>query len=242
MLEVCSWTVPPSNLQLSDREVHIWQADLTCLDAEVEKLAPLLSADEQHRAAQFRFERDRRKFILARGILRNLLSQYLQCDPSTLSFEYGKYGKPTLIGSNLLSFNLAHSGDRVLYAVTQHDPIGIDIEQLRPVQQIEQIVSRYFSPEERQAFQSLPVNQQPLAFFRAWTGKEAFLKAIGSGLSLPLDQVAITLLPGQPAELLGLPADHSVKQWKLHQFVPAAGYVGAIVVPQKSLQIGFWQL
>lgn len=242
MLDVCAWTVPPPHPPLSDREVHIWQADLLHSDAEMEKLAPLLSADERQRADRFRFEPDRRKFILCRGMLRTILGQYLQRDPIALTFEYGKHGKPALIESNALSFNLAHSGDRALYAVTQHHAIGVDIEQLRSVQYAEQLVNRYFSPEERQAYQLLPEHQKQLAFFRAWTGKEAFLKAIGSGLSLPLDQVAVTISPDRSAELLRLPAEHSLNQWRLSQFVPTEKYVGAIVVPQKSLKVCFWQV
>jgi 4'-phosphopantetheinyl transferase len=242
MLAVCPWTVPPLEPQLSDQEIHIWQADLLRLDAGVETLTPLLSPDEQQRAARFRFEHDRRKYILCRGILRTILSQYLQRDPIALTFDYGKYGKPSLTGCQALSFNLAHAGDRALYAVTQHHAIGVDIEQLRFVEYAEQIVSRYFSSAEKQAFQSLPENQQQLAFFRAWTGKEAFLKAIGSGLSLPLDQVAVTLLPSQPARLVGLPAGYLIHQWQLHQFVPSEDYVGAIVLPQKPFELYYWQV
>lgn len=242
MLDVCDWTKPSGRPQLSDREIHIWQADLSHLDRQVERLAPLLSEDEQQRAARFRFERDRRKFILCRGLLRTILGQYLQRDPIALRFHYGKYGKPSLVDADLLSFNLAHAGDRALYAVTQHYAIGIDIEQLRFVEYAEQIVHRYFSSEEQQVYQSLAPDQQPLAFFRAWTGKEAFLKAIGSGLSLPLDQVSVAISPDRPAALLHLPADYSIGQWQMYQFVPSAGYVGAIVVPQQPFRLRFWQI
>ncbi|WP_088894043.1 4'-phosphopantetheinyl transferase family protein [Leptolyngbya ohadii] len=241
MLDVCAWALPPARSQLSAQEVHLWQADLVRPDVELEELTPLLSEDEQQRASRFRFERDRRKYIICRGILRTLLSRYLQRDPIDLTFSYSKYGKPFL-NESPVSFNLAHSGDRALYAVVLNHAIGVDIEQLRSVEHIKQIVSRYFAPEEQQAFQLLDPAQQQIAFFRGWTAKEAFLKAIGSGLSQSPHQIAVTLLPDQAAKLLSLPAEYFVREWQLFQFVPTEGYMGAIVLPQEPLQLRCFQI
>lgn len=221
-------------LQLSPNEVHVWCIVLDQPSTALSTLASLLSADEQARAAQFYFERDRRAFIVCHGWLRVILGRYLTVDPQHLEFERALHGKPALAppsGTTLLQFNLSHSRQIALYAIARQREIGIDLEYIRPMPDMEQIVARFFTPSEQAMFQTLPADQRLAAFFRAWTCKEAYLKAIGSGLTRPLADFEVSLLPGVPPRLLHDVHDpHAVERWSFHTWTPVAGYVAALCV------------
>ncbi|MCU0551566.1 MAG: 4'-phosphopantetheinyl transferase superfamily protein [Leptolyngbya sp. Prado105] len=201
-------------MKLGDSEVHIWQVNLD------EVQLHLLSADEQVRADRFKFEQHRNRFVAGRSFLRSLLSQYLQTDPLSLTFEYSPHGKPTLTQSRI-QFNLAHSQHLALYAVTYDRAVGIDLEAIRPVEDLESLVQRFFLPSEYRAIQA-----DHALFFQYWTCKEAFLKAIGTGLS-KLKELEI-----ENAQLKVIPAEARSQNWHLQPLAIHDDFAAAIVIEQ----------
>lgn len=218
---------------VGDTGAKVWKCWLG-EGVEIEPLALLLSPDEADRAARFVFARDRRRFIAARAALRSILGERLGESPERLKFAYGPYGKPELADAwrpSGIQFNLAHSGDWALVAVAIGKRIGIDVEQLRPLVEGKDIAQRHFSPRETAQLWSLPLELQEEAFFRCWTRKEAYLKALGCGLSMALDAFDVSLLPDQPAALLAARDDpRAPTHWRMAELRPAAGYLGAVVV------------
>ena len=176
--------------------------------SQIQSFLHTLAADEQARAERFHFERDREHFIVARGVLRAILGRYLNRAPERLSFCYGAHGKPALAGeagADAIRFNVSHSHGVALYAVTRGREVGIDLERIRFDLAVLEIAERFFSRREVATLRTLPTEAQRQAFFRCWTRKEAYIKARGEGLSLPLDQFDVSLAPGEPAALLGTP-------------------------------------
>ncbi len=233
---------PPSDLELFDLspcdlppgEVHVWVADL---DAPAPLLAAyrgLLSADEIERADRFRFDHLAAHFVAGRAILRLLLGRYLRAAPEKLHFRYGVYGKPELDASALtpaIAFNLAHSHNLAVYALAQAPRLGIDVEQTRAVHELDQIVERFFSAREKTALAALPDEQRSAAFFLCWTRKEAYLKALGAGITYPLDRFSVSLAPGEPAVLLeGAEEDDTGQPWTLLSFAPTPRSQAAVAV------------
>ncbi len=186
-------------------EVHVWRIPLECGDAALDRLRTFLADDERQRAERFYFEKDRRHFIAGRGALRSLVAGYLNRHPSQVRLAYTNYGKPLLaaeFGSTELRFNLSHSHGLALLAVTRGRDIGVDLEHIRANLDGEQLAERFFSPCEVAVLRSLAPELRREAFFQCWTRKEAYIKANGKGLSLPLDQFDVTLRPGEPAALM----------------------------------------
>ena len=209
--------------------VQVWHSSVTLPPATVVRLAAVLSSDEQARAARFHFARDRQRFIVARGILRHSLARYLAVDPAMLRFIYGAHGKPALAGVDL-PFNLAHSADRVVVALGGNGPLGVDQEWVRPIPDAAAIAAYYFTPGEVAELHSLPPEQFPVGFYNAWTRKEAFLKAVGSGLAVPLNAVAVSLRPDAPAILRRVPEDQAAVGWQLYNLELHPDYRAALVV------------
>lgn len=240
-----SWSLAPAELVLSSPDVHVWCASLEQSDVQVQQLAQTLSEDEQARANRFYFERDRKHFTVGRGLLRTILSRYTGIAPNQLQFCYGSRGKPALASQesdNTIQFNVSHSQGLALYAVTRDRQIGIDLEQIRPTSDIEQLAKRFFSPREYAVILSLPPTQKQEAFFRGWTCKEAYLKAIGEGLAL-LQQVEVSLVLEESAKLLSID-DQDTKaaaRWSLQMLAPAPGYMGAIAVEGHDWHLSCWQ-
>ncbi|GAK51691.1 4'-phosphopantetheinyl transferase [Candidatus Moduliflexus flocculans] len=235
------WQNPPNTLQLLATDAHVWRVPLQQSDDALEALLAVLDADERARADRFRFPKDRRHYIAARGTLRLLLSRYLAMPVAKIAFDYNEYGKPALapeLTSLDLRFNLSHSGDMALYAVTLAREVGVDIEWTgRRLDQPEQIAERYFSQAERAALRNLPETQKRQGFFNAWTRKEAYIKARGKGLYLALDEFDVRLDPAQPAQLLATRDDPAqASRWQMQALDPGAGYVAALVV-----EGGGWQ-
>ncbi|MGH9535745.1 MAG: 4'-phosphopantetheinyl transferase family protein [Terriglobales bacterium] len=190
-----------------------------------------LSPDERARAARFYFDRHRRQFIAARGGLRRVLSGLLGVPATQLAFTYGPHGKPRVDSPPQpgFFFNLSHAGEWALLAWTGAGEIGADIERLRPV--TPGLAERFFAPAEAAALAAQPEAERAAAFFRCWTRKEAYLKALGSGLAQPLDGFVVSLAAGEPAalrEVLGAP--HEARHWRLEHLVPVPGYCGAIAL------------
>lgn len=204
-----------------------------------------LSTDEQQRALRFRFERDRVRFIAAHGILRRCLGAFLETAADRVRFRYTEYGKPSLsveFSSTGLKFNISHSGARVLLAFSIGRELGVDIEEVRPDVATSEIAERYFSALEVETLRSLPKSVQAEAFFNCWTRKEAYIKAIGDGLSCPLDKFDVTLAPEEPARLLetrvhGLPASI----WAMQSLNAGRSYKAALVVEGHAWGLKCWR-
>ena len=184
-----------------------------------------LAEDERVRANRFHFEQHRRHFVVARGFLRVLLARYLDTTPPAVRFAYGPYGKPLLAGESSLRFNASHSGEWAVYAFVQDHEVGIDVEQIKEDFETEGIAERFFSAGEVETLNTLAAEERPAAFFRCWTRKEAYIKAIGSGLSHPLDSFDVTLAPGEPAAL-----SRVEELWSLFDLDVATNYAGALAV------------
>src|SRR6266516_1335507 len=241
-----NWNSPPPEVVASEQEVHIWRVALNESrdDSRSIELRCTLSPDECARADRFHFDRDRHHFIAARGSLRTILGAYLKKKPSELSFSYSNYGKPSLFGepaANGLCFNLSHANELALIAVTRNRAIGVDIEFIRPEFASEEIAERFFSRPEVSALRALPADVQNEAFFNCWTRKEAYIKARGEGMSLPLNQFNVSLAPGSDAALLGNLRDAAeVSRWSLRELHPGTGYRAAIAVEGHSWELRCW--
>ncbi len=244
IVSTSQWSSPPEELVLSEGELHVWRASLDLKPAHVQALLKTLSTDEISKAERFYFEKDRRYFIASRGLLRTILGRYLKTDPSCLRFEYKLHGKPALVGEgsgNTYSFNLSHSHGLLLLAITRGREIGIDLEFIRAESAEQEIAERFFAPNEVAKLCSLPADQKQEAFFKCWTRKEAYVKAKGEGLMVPLDQFEVSLSPGEPAALLNTASYIEASDWSLEELDPGPGYVAALAVQGHVLQLKCWQ-
>ncbi len=205
----------------------------------------LLSDDEWSRANRFHFEEDRNAYIAARGVLRIILGQYLNAEPTQLRFTYNQYGKPFLLpetNPEKLQFNLSHSDGLALFAFTRQREIGVDLERIQRQFEFEEIAGRFFSPGEAALLHSLPDSMKPEAFFNCWTRKEAYIKAHGEGLSLPLASFDVTLKPGKPARLIRTrDSPPEATQWRLQALWPGDGFAGALAVKGNGWRLQCWQ-
>jgi 4'-phosphopantetheinyl transferase len=234
------WLPAPENLVLLPDDVHIWRASLDQPEWCQTQFGATLSPDEQSRAERFHFDVHRQRFIVGRGILRNILGRYLGKEPRELEFCYSDRGKPSLTGSNSsVCFNLSHSQSLALYAIARR-PIGIDLEYIRPLDDALKLAQRFFSPREYALIESLPPNQKQKAFFDIWTCKEAYLKATGEGLA-GLGQVEVSLTPGGTPELhlIGENSPPQQNHWFLQPLTPDPNYAAAVAIAGQS-QLNYW--
>jgi len=239
-----TWPPAPRDPQLAANEVHVWAIRLEQPLARRANFAATLSPDESERANRFHFERDRNGFTVARGSLRSILGIYIGLSPAEIRFEYGARGKPSLASKSAPSpvhFNLAHSGGLALVAVTRVADIGVDVEQIRRVDDVEAIAKRFFSPRESAILRGLSQELMQAAFFNLWTRKEAWLKATGEGIGESLNQVEVSCLPEEPARFITLFGDEDLaSQWRLVQLTPAKGYVGALTIQESDIEARCW--
>jgi len=196
-----------------------------------------LSQDETERAARLHFDKDRLSFIICRGLLRSILAGYLGLKPAEIRFEYGPQGKPSL-QNRAMCFSVSHSEDRVLYAFCKNCELGVDLEYVRDLPDAEILAQRFFAPSEYIEFRGTTPAVRTRAFFCCWTRKEAYIKATGRGLSLPLDSFQVPILPEQPAQLriTTRPSEH-LSGWSLRHLDPSPGYVGALAAPLVSFPL-----
>jgi 4'-phosphopantetheinyl transferase len=241
---VPSWNSPPQNLTLDLGEIHVWRVSLAQTPSCLQSLQQTLSTDECTKAEAFRFPKDRSQFIVSRGALRAILSRYLNLNPRILRFDYNPYGKPSLIaaqGGNILRFNLSHSRTMALIAITKNRDIGVDIEGINPNFPCLEIAEKFFSPLENSVLRSLPEHLQLTAFFTCWTRKEAYIKAVGKGLSIPLNQFDVSLAPGEPAALLNVEENpEEASKWSLIELIPSSDMVAAIAVELCCWKLHCW--
>jgi 4'-phosphopantetheinyl transferase len=227
-------------------ELHVVVLDLDVPAPALARVAALLSSDERDRAARFAFERDRRRFVAARGGLRSILGACLAGDPARITFAYGRHGKPVLAGAFAdtgVCFNVSHSDALGLVALTRGREIGVDVECVRPLRDAAAIARRFFSPRETASLLSLPEDQRERAFFDCWTRKEAFIKATGEGLSRALDAFDVSLRPGEPARLEHVEGDPGeADHWSLLSLAPASGYASAVALRGQieDVTCGLW--
>ena len=230
-----AWAPPPGEIRLPDGEVHVWRATLARSPVELARLSALLDDEERSRAGRFRFPVHRDRFVAGRGVQREILARYLGADPAALRWRQAAHGKPELDGpaaAGGLRFNVSNAEDGLLVAVARGRELGVDLEPLRPMPDGAEIARRFFSAPEIEVFDAIPTEGRDLAFFTCWTRKEAFIKAVGEGLSMPLDRFDVTLAPGEPARLLrtrgGDPAE--VERWTLRELDAGPEWVAALAV------------
>lgn len=238
------WNTPPTAPRLNEQEVHVWRIALNQPQAIVQRLRTALAPDENGRVHRFHFQRDKTHFIVAHGLLRLILSHYIGEEPGQLRFEYSQHGKPFLSRGNAdqLRFNLSHSHDLALLAITLDCEIGVDIERIRADIAIKEIAEIFFSPREFSSLRSLPAYLQPEAFFNCWTRKEAYLKARGEGISLPLDKFSVSLIPGESAAMLHHSDNNAESnRWFLQDIKPGKDYVAALAVAARISKLECWQ-
>lgn len=215
-------------------DAHVWIVALDRNAEAVERSRALLAADELDRADRFQFAHHATRWTLARATLRAILGESLGVQPRDVRFVYGERGKPELAGPfarSGLRFNLSHSAGLALCALTRERRIGVDIEYVRPLADLEQIADRTFAPREREGIRRLAPELRHEAFFNCWTRKEAYVKAIGEGLAHPLDRFSVSLAPGAPARLERVDDDPAeAEAWTLEALVPSPGYTAAVIV------------
>ncbi|MEM8807347.1 MAG: 4'-phosphopantetheinyl transferase superfamily protein [Cyanobacteria bacterium P01_G01_bin.38] len=222
-----TWPAPPDPITLNPDQIHIWRI---CLSQQ--RLADChscLSVAEKIRADRFRFDRDRTRFIQSRGSLRHILSRYLSCPAAEVDFTYGEYGKPQVSHDPNLAFNLSHSEDLALCVVGHGQRLGIDLEYLRPLTHFESLSRRCLCNSELKVIKTLAESQAQQQFLQYWTCKEAYLKALGCGLTQSLQSVEVQLSP--TPQLLSPSVESN---WQLKILNPAPGFVAAVISEKKG--------
>ncbi len=237
-------TPPSGNIPISPDEIHVWRINFENINCDLTGHSKIISPEEKYRADKFHFEKDKTRFIIRHSILRSVLGRYLLRKPESIQFEYNTHGKPALKGNLYntgIQFNLSHSNNLALIAIVLNREIGIDIEHINANIDYENIAIQYFSENEISELRSLPSQQQLIAFYNCWTRKEAYIKALGQGLAIPLSTFDVTLTPNKPAALLktihqSLPHNcHSIANIRPH-----LDYIAAAVVPGQIAQVKYW--
>jgi 4'-phosphopantetheinyl transferase len=240
------WRVPCGRLSLLTNEVHLWRVALNPSGESVADFEAILAPDEIKRADRFRFERGRRRYVVKQALLRIILSEfYLDCRPVEIRFGTNRHGKPHLkrpFNGNRFFFNTSDSDELALFAFARNAMIGIDVECLRAVSDAAKIAAQTFCRAENLALHCLPPHQKQAAFFNCWTRKEAFIKALGKGLSYPLNRFEVSIAPGEAARLISIEDDFKeADKWSLASMLPMHGYIGALAVKMKKLSIKYWK-
>jgi 4'-phosphopantetheinyl transferase len=238
-----SWEPAPQTLELPPGEVHIWRAKLSSQRAVVEEFWPLLSAEEQTRASRFQFPEDSDRYILAHGILRDILLRYRPLVPTPLCFSLGPKGQPYLrqpSGGLPLRFNLSHSRSLVVLAITLEHKIGIDVEPTFSTADWRAIANRFFSAMECQYLFALPETDRASAFLSLWTQKEAYAKARGEGLSIPLDSFSILASHDGTLRVDDSYDSAARLNWSFLGLTPDEHHLGALALKGHPARVLFW--
>lgn len=235
--------MPP---RLADGHVHVWKAAVSEWSGHHAALRPLLDPGEAARVARAPSPAHAAQYLVAHALLRRLLGAYTGRDPSSLCWERGPAGKPSLIsprGAPDLQFSLAHSGDLVLVAAGLDHAIGVDVEQTSRALDPLRLAERFFSPAEREQLRALPEDRRLEGFVACWTRKEAYLKGTGQGVARGLESFAVTVAPDQPAELLADRRDpEAPRSWRLLDLEMGAGYRGAVAVENPECVVECFEL
>lgn len=232
------WLIPTENPELGRDEAHIWLARLD--ERKAADLMRILSDDELARTERFRFERDKKQFIAARGFLRIILGKYLETDPGEPRFEYSKYGKPSIAGTqNEIKFNLSHSDGLALYAVTREREIGVDLERIKTDFIEEGIISQCLTLQEIAHFETLSETERVSFFFDCWTLKEAYLKASGDGFLIPPNQIETSLFIEFLPNFVNDVSAIQQQFFSLQKLPRIPGYKAALAVEGNNPQLKF---
>ncbi|MEW6742822.1 MAG: 4'-phosphopantetheinyl transferase superfamily protein [Planctomycetota bacterium] len=248
---IAHWPRPPRQPTLAKSDLHVWRLRVDRARARVSEFQQLLDPEELERARRFVHPLDRDRFIVRRALLRTILGEYSRRPPAHLRFRVSPFGKPSLAddarqdqrAEHDLRFNLSHSHGLALLAVAPGREVGIDIERIRPEIVAEKLAERFFAPAEVAALRSLPDESQPAGFFNAWSRKEAYVKAVGRGLSLSLASFEVSLRPGEPARLLAtLPDPRDAGRWSLRALDADPAYAAAVVIEGQESCLKCWEL
>jgi len=238
------WCVPEGEPSLGLEEAHVWRLSLALPD-RVQRMEQLLDEEERIRAGRFRFEKDRRRYTLTRGMLRTLLGRYLRCDPIALRISYSTRGKPFVDApqnSPDVRFNVSHAGDLALLAFCREREIGVDVESRQRLKDWQPIAERIFSRSEKRELSSLPPSLRTAAFCNGCTRKEAYLKATGEGLVDGLSEIEVAVSPLAPASLRATHGDtEPASKWWLCALEPAEDYAAALVIQEKKARVRLWR-
>lgn len=237
---VLHWPSLRETPPLDESSVHLWSALLDQRSEVIATHTAALPDDERERAERFRFARDQHRYVVGRALLRRLLARYIGAAPAAVRFTVGPHGKPALadLDAHGLHFNVTHADDLVVFALTRRAPVGVDIERVHPVPDLDQVAAASFSARERAELAMLLPASRNAGFFRCWTRKEAYIKAVGEGLSHSLDRFDVSLAPGPGTHLLALDGDETrARAWSLHEILPADGYVGAVAIEAPKISI-----
>jgi 4'-phosphopantetheinyl transferase len=239
------WQEMPKFLPLGPNEIHVWRIGLVWPDVVESRLKICLTDEELHRAAGFHFPHDRRRFILCRAVLRRLLASYLGVRAVLIRFLSSPYGKPFIRGEERpdgIRFNCSHSGDFGLVVISRRGELGCDVEQHRQLEDAEDLAATCFSASEIKEMNALPQSLKMTGFFNCWTRKEAFVKAIGVGLSFPLNRFSVSLIPGQAATLLNVAEDpEAFNRWKMASLEVGPNYSAALVFEGRNAGIQYFE-
>ena len=236
-----SWCSPPAVPVVGSGEAQVWLARLD--EGKAAGMEEILSDDERARAERFRFQRQKKQFVVARGFLRIILGKYLNMGPDEICFEYDRYGKPSICGASgtKIKFNLSHSGGLALYAVSGGREIGVDLEQIKPFLLDERTIAECLTPRESRRLQALSGRERERFFFDCWTRKESYLKARGEGLTVSPNQIESSLFSESPAAGL-IKSDCKIRQtpWSFQNLPPIAEYSAALAVEGCDVRLKFW--
>ncbi|MGD9162336.1 MAG: 4'-phosphopantetheinyl transferase superfamily protein [Desulfobacteraceae bacterium] len=229
----CIWTSPPPGLKAVNGEVHVWCIHLDMSSMQIQQMEAILSDDELAKAHRFHFDTHRRRYIARHGMLRKVLSKYLYLDPGQIQFNYRPLGKPTLAcfkNHTPLCFNLSHSNELALLAITFNRSIGVDIEFKRSNTDLASIAKHYLSPYEYELIKSLSSNHRIDTFFDLWTLKEAYLKATGEGIG-GLEKVEFSMSSYDPPQvIINKENTNTSNNWTISQLMPSQGYTAGLAV------------
>jgi 4'-phosphopantetheinyl transferase len=234
--------------QVGPDEVCVWRASLDQIAWDHDRFERLLSVDEREKSKRFVFERDRKRYAIGRAVLRIILARYLALQPAEISFRYEHYGKPMIDGANL-SFNMSESAGCAVYALTRNRRIGVDIEQIRDIAEMDRIAHRFFSKPEYELLCASTGSMKQKTFFDFWTRKEALVKGVGAGLSMPLHTFDVSANPDEPIRLVRLKSDlGEVCQWALYDLGQNHRFSAALAVewpfatpPRMYIFPSFWE-
>jgi 4'-phosphopantetheinyl transferase len=232
------WSLPIVFPWLQENDIHVWRFETQPSDFRYDKMFGLLSAKEKERALRFRFEKDRREFVMARGALRMLLGGYLRRPPRQVIFSENEYGKPALVNGKRIVFNVSHSHGLILLAFAKNCAVGIDVERIEELD-FGSMAERFFAKREVETLFSLPEEEQLQAFYLCWTRKEALVKAVGDGLSYPLDHFVVSNVPDELAQILEIEEGDAL--WRLWDVSNLPVYAAALVCDRDEPVIKFWE-
>ena len=239
------WPTPPVELPFPLDRIDVWRVPVEVEAMPEEEWRGILAADEVARASRFHFDRDRNRYRRGRTALRILLGRYLEVPAAEIRFQYESHGKPEIAhphNARELRFNSSDSGGLVLIAVTAGTVVGVNVERLRPMPDLVNIATRFFSAREVQDLLAFSEEKRPEAFFACWTRKEAFLKAMGVGLSYPLSAFSVSVNPDGPAKMLELGEDKSAAgKWSLQDLQPGEGFRASLAWEGKFRRVERWE-